>query len=136
MKKLLLCLLLTAPLCAKLDVATSKVPGDNLRKKIAQSKGTLIIKAFDADDETHQQYDAAFKNDAMTLYKLPYNMISAKETWKRRVFGQSYEDLDTVFVVYHNGHKVDSIVPKKGMNARAFKQLVRQKISAKNGLKA
>lgn len=132
MKKLLLIALLPMTLSARIEIAESdSISKKQLMNKIA-STPKLIIKGYDGQDETGQHLDGLYENDqGVVVYKVAYERLGAqtssapgKDNWAASFFGTGYDDLTTVYQVYHNGAKKLTIPAESKTRPTTFKSRV------------
>lgn len=126
-KLLLLCALIPALLSARLIVNQSElVLKSHLDAQVKQFE-TVIIKAFDADDEKGAALDTLIVNDKkLPLYKVTYDRMSSPSNWAGSWFGDDFMNRATVYQVYHKGKRVARLHPENYSSSQQFRKKITQ----------
>ena len=113
MKKLILLVFLPAFLHARLIVNQSELILESHLDTQISSNETVVVKAFDADDEQGKLLDVSIENDkTLPLYKVAYDRMGTRATWPSKRFGDDFMNRSTVYHLYHKGKRLARLHPQ------------------------
>jgi hypothetical protein len=91
------------------------------------SNETLVVKAFDADDEKGALLDIPLKQDSkLPLYKVSYDRMGTKDNWAGQWFGDDYMNRETVYQLFHKGKRIARLHPEHYTSAKQFRGKITQ----------
>lgn len=128
MKKLLFALLLIPSMIgARVVVNQSAIILKSHLEAQVKSNETVVIKAFDADNEKGALLDIPLKQDSkLPLYKVEYDRMSPKTNWATEWFGDDYMNRSTVYQLFHKGKRIARLHPGNYQNAKQFRGKITQ----------